>query len=120
MNSVFDKTQINGMALPNRLVRSATWEGMCEPDGRPTPKLAEYYANLARGGVGLIISGYAFIRPDGKQYPGQMGIHTDAFSAEMRALSSAVHKHGGKICIQLVHVGGQTNTAIAGSRPVAP
>jgi 2,4-dienoyl-CoA reductase-like NADH-dependent reductase (Old Yellow Enzyme family) len=120
MHKLFEETQINGMTLPNRLVRSATWEGMCEPDGRPTQKLAECYANLARGGVGLIISGYAFIRPDGKQFPGQMGIHTDAFSAEMRALSSAVHKQGGKICMQLVHVGGQTNSAIAGSRPVAP
>ena len=120
MRNIFDKTVINGMTLPNRLVRSATWEGMCEPDGKPSQKLAECYANLARGGVGLIISGYAFIRPDGKQYPGQMGIHTDAFSAEMKALSSAVHKQGGKICMQLVHVGGQTNSAIAGSRPVAP
>jgi 2,4-dienoyl-CoA reductase-like NADH-dependent reductase (Old Yellow Enzyme family) len=120
MRNVFDKTVINCMTLPNRLVRSATWEGMCESDGRPTAKLAECYANLARGGVGLIISGYAFIRPDGKQYPGQMGIYTDAFSTEMKALSSAVHNQGGKICMQLVHVGGQTTTAIAGSRPVAP
>ena len=38
------------MTLKNRLVRSATWEGMCEPDGRPTPKLRECYADLARGG----------------------------------------------------------------------
>jgi 2,4-dienoyl-CoA reductase-like NADH-dependent reductase (Old Yellow Enzyme family) len=49
-----------------------------------------------------------------------MGIHTDAFSAEMRALTSAVHNQGGKIAMQLVHVGGQTSTAIAGTRPVAP
>jgi 2,4-dienoyl-CoA reductase-like NADH-dependent reductase (Old Yellow Enzyme family) len=120
MRTLFDETQLRGMTLSNRLVRSATWEGMCEPDGRPTHKLAEYYANLAKGGVGLIISGYAFIRPDGKQYPGQMGILADTFSAEMRALSAAVHGQKGKICVQLVHVGGQTNAAIAGSRPVAP
>jgi 2,4-dienoyl-CoA reductase-like NADH-dependent reductase (Old Yellow Enzyme family) len=120
MNKVFDATQINVMTLPNRLVRSATWEGMCEPDGRPTQKLAECYDNLAKGRVGLIISGYTFIRKDGKQYPGQMGIYTDAFNAEMRTLTSAVHNRGGKICMQLVHAGGQTTTEIAGSRPVAP
>jgi 2,4-dienoyl-CoA reductase-like NADH-dependent reductase (Old Yellow Enzyme family) len=120
MRNIFDKTVISGMTLSNRLVRSATWEGMCESDGRPTRELAECYANLAKGGVGLIISGYAFIRPDGKQFPGQMGIHTDLFCSEMKALSSAVHNRGGKICMQLVHVGGQTNAAIAGSRPVAP
>ena len=39
MRKVFEETRINGMTLKNRLVRSATWEGMCEPDGRPTPKL---------------------------------------------------------------------------------
>ncbi|HTP65537.1 MAG TPA: NADH:flavin oxidoreductase [Geobacteraceae bacterium] len=120
MHDLFDKTVINGMPLNNRLVRSATWEGMCEPDGRPTEKLVKCYGGLAAGGVGLLISGYAFIRPDGKQFPGQMGIHTDAFAPEMKALTAAVHDHGGKICMQLVHCGGQTTTAMAGSRPVAP
>jgi 2,4-dienoyl-CoA reductase-like NADH-dependent reductase (Old Yellow Enzyme family) len=93
---------------------------MCEPDGRPTQKLAECYANLAKGRVGLIVSGYTFIRKDGRQYPGQMGICTDAFNVEMRNLTSAVHNQGGKICMQLVHAGGQTTAGIAGSRPVAP
>jgi 2,4-dienoyl-CoA reductase-like NADH-dependent reductase (Old Yellow Enzyme family) len=120
MRKVFEETRINGMALKNRLVRSATWEGMCEPDGRPTPKLAECYADLSKGGVGLIISGYTFVRPDGKGLPGQMGIHTDAFAAEMKTLTAAVHDHGGKICMQLVHAGGQTNAATIGCRPVAP
>ena len=120
MRKVSDETRINGMSLQNRLVRSATWEGMCEPGGRPTPKLAGYYANLARGGAGLIISGYTFIRPDGQQLPGQMGIHSDAFTAEMQALTSAVHHQGGKICLQLVHAGGQTSTRIIGRQPVAP
>jgi len=120
MRNLFDNTVINGMPLANRLVRSATWEGMCEPDGRPTEKLAKCYGDLAAGGVGLLISGYAFVRPDGKQFPGQMGIHTDAFAVEMKALTAAVHDRGGRICMQLVHCGGQTATAMAGSRPVAP
>ena len=108
------------MALTNRFVRSATWEGMCEKDGRPTPKLVSCYRDLAAGGVGLIITGYAFVRPDGKQLPGKMGIHTDDFTAEMRALTQAVHNEGGKICIQLVHAGGQTTAKTAGRRPLAP
>jgi len=120
MRKVFDETRINGMVLPNRLVRSATWEGMCKADGRPTAKLAGYYATLAKGGVGLIITGYTFIRPDGKQLPGQMGIQGDDFAVEMQALTSAVHHHGGKICLQLVHVGGQTSAKTIGRQPVAP
>jgi 2,4-dienoyl-CoA reductase-like NADH-dependent reductase (Old Yellow Enzyme family) len=120
MAKLFEETRINGMPLKNRLVRSATWEGMCEPDGRPTPKLRECYADLARGGVGLLISGCTFVRPDGKGFPGQMGIQADAFSAEMKSLTAAVHEYGGKICMQLHHAGGQTSAATIGGRPVAP
>ncbi|HEY6008987.1 MAG TPA: NADH:flavin oxidoreductase, partial [Geobacteraceae bacterium] len=120
MRKVFDETKINHMVLQNRLVRSATWEGMCEADGRPTARLAALYGNLARGGVGLIITGYSFVRPDGRQLPGQMGIHDDAFAAEMETLPRAVHPHGGRICLQLVHVGGQTSAKTIGRQPVAP
>jgi 2,4-dienoyl-CoA reductase-like NADH-dependent reductase (Old Yellow Enzyme family) len=120
MRKLFDDTRINGMTLANRLVRSATWEGMAEADGRPTAKLAVYYAHLAKGGVGLIITGYTFVRPDGKQLPGQMGIQGDGFAAEMKALTRSVHAEGGKICLQLVHCGGQTSEKVAGRRPVAP
>lgn len=120
MKGLYGKTKINGMTLGNRFVRSATWEGMCEKDGRPTSKLASCYRELASGGVGLIITGYTFVRPDGKQLPGKMGIHTDDFAPEMRSLTRAVHNEGGKICIQLVHAGGQTTARVAGRRPLAP
>jgi 2,4-dienoyl-CoA reductase-like NADH-dependent reductase (Old Yellow Enzyme family) len=117
---LFEMTTINGMTLANRFVRSATWEGMCEEDGRPTPRLASCYRDLAAGGAGLIITGYAFVRPDGKQLPGKMGIHTDDFASEMRSLTQAVHNEGGRICMQLVHAGGQTTAKTAGRRPLAP
>ncbi len=120
MATLFDQTTINGMTMRNRLVRSATWEGMCEADGRPTAKLADWYGDLARGGVGLIITGYSFVRPEGKQLPGKMGIHTDDFAKEMQALTQAVHDQQGKICVQLVHAGGQTDTATAHRQPLAP
>ena len=120
MADIFEQTSINGMILNNRLVRSATWEGMCRNDGCPTEKLIDYYRDLARGGVGLIISSYTFVRPDGKQLPGKMGLYNDDFADEMKALTSAVHEQGGKICIQLVHAGGQTDSATAGRQPLAP
>jgi len=120
MKKLFELSTINGMTLANRFVRSATWEGMCESNGRPTAKLAACYRELAAGSVGLIITGYAFVRPDGKQLPGKMGIDTDNFAADMRNLTRAVHNEGGKICIQLVHAGGQTSAKIAGRRPLAP
>ncbi len=120
MATLFEQTAINGMTLANRMVRSATWEGMCEESGRPTQRLIDYYRTLAQGGVGLIISGYAFVRPDGKQLPGKMGIHTDGFSNAYKSLFKTVHDAGGKIAVQLVHAGGQTDSQNAGRRPLAP
>lgn len=120
MSILFEQTTINGMRLENRFVRSATWEGMCEDDGRPTERLAEWYRELARGRVGLIITGYTFVRPEGKQLPRKMGLYSDAFAGEMRRLVEAVHEEGGKIAIQLVHAGGQTDAATIGRQPLAP
>ena len=120
MTALFDETEIKGLKIRNRIVRSATWEGMCEPDGRPTKKLIRCNCELAAGGVGLIISGFAFVRREGKQLPGKMGIHTDDFADNYKELSAAVHDAGGKIAIQLVHAGGQTDTRNAGRKPLAP
>ena len=120
MATLFEETAINGMTIRNRMVKSATWEGMCDADGRPTEKLINWYRNLAQGGIGLIISGYTFVRPEGKQLPGKMGIHTDDFAGEYENLIGAVHDAGGKIAVQLVHAGGQTDIKTAGRQPLAP
>jgi 2,4-dienoyl-CoA reductase-like NADH-dependent reductase (Old Yellow Enzyme family) len=119
MKTLFDKTTINGMELRNRFVRSATWEGMCDEQGRPGPKLAACYRDLARGGVGLIITGYTFVRPDGKQTRGSLGAHRDDLAPQLRELGTAVHGEGGKLCMQLVHTGGQARVA-TGTRLLAP
>jgi 2,4-dienoyl-CoA reductase-like NADH-dependent reductase (Old Yellow Enzyme family) len=120
MVTIFEPTRLRGMPLPNRLIRSATWEGMCEEDGRPTGKLIDCYTDLARGGVGLIVSGYAFVREDGKQLPGKLGIYTDRFADDFRRMTATVHEAGGRLVIQLVHAGGQAHVNRAGQRPVAP
>lgn len=120
MRTIFDETTLKGMTLKNRFVRSATWEGMCDSDGRPPEKLIRLYGDLARGGIGLIITSYCFVRPDGKQHPGKMGIYTDDFAPELTALAAAVHAEGGKVCMQLVHAGGQTSSKAIGRRPLAP
>ena len=120
MAALFEETTINNMTVRNRMVRSATWEGMCDQAGRPTQKLINYYRDLAEGGIGLIISGYTFVRTEGRQLPGKMGIYTDDFTDDFDKLTSAVHNAGGKIAVQLVHAGGQTDTQNAGRQPLAP
>ncbi len=61
MSIVFTPAKINGMEIPNRFVRSATWEGMAADDGSVTPKLIQAMVDLAEGGVGMILSGHAYI-----------------------------------------------------------
>jgi 2,4-dienoyl-CoA reductase-like NADH-dependent reductase (Old Yellow Enzyme family) len=120
MSTLFEETTINGMTMRNRMIRSATWEGMCEQDGRPTKKLIDWYHNLAQGGIGLIISGNTTVRPEGKQVPGTMGIHTEDFARDYENLTRTVHDAGCKIAVQLVHAGGQTDAKTAGRQPLAP
>ena len=120
MGKTFEPIKIRDMELKNRLVRSATWEGMCGPDGRPTAKLTDWYRALAEGGVGLIVTGYTFVSADGQQLPGKMGMQTDDFADDFRKMTSAVHAAGGTICVQLVHAGGQTTEKVIGRRPLAP
>ena len=120
MTTLFEETAINDMTLRNRLIRSATWEGMCDQDGRPTGKLMSCYRDLAQGGVGMIVSGYTFVRPDGKGFPGKMGIQTDDFASDYENLTTTVHNAGGRLAIQLVHAGGQTSSTHAGRQPLAP
>ena len=117
---LFQEMTINRLVLANRIVRSATWEGMCDDEGKPGEQLCDLYRDLITGGVGLLISGYTFVTQPGKQMPGQMGLCGEGCRDSYIALFDAVHEVGGKIAIQLVHAGGQASEKMAGRRPEAP
>ncbi|RLC23921.1 MAG: hypothetical protein DRH56_07135 [Deltaproteobacteria bacterium] len=59
MDNLFSPGLINGMSLPNRFVRSATWEGLATEEGAVTPRLTDLMVRLVGGGVGLITDGTA-------------------------------------------------------------
>jgi 2,4-dienoyl-CoA reductase-like NADH-dependent reductase (Old Yellow Enzyme family) len=121
MAEIFESTVLNGMQLANRLVRSATWEGLATDDGTVTPALLRIYEELAEGGVGLIISSYLYVQDVGKQANGQIGVHTDGALPGLSDLAQAVHDRGGKIAGQIVHCGGQADRRQNGGlQPVAP
>ena len=105
MNTLFEKTVINKLELPNRFVRSATWMGMGEDDGQTTQKLIKTMTNLADGNVGLIISGHLNITPEGKASLLQAGIYDNKHIPGLKEMTNAVHKHSGKIIAQLAHAG---------------
>ena len=120
MSKLFETTNINSMTLKNRFVRSATWEGMADEDGTCNSKMVELMRNLAKGGVGLIITGHAHVLPNGQASPFQTGIYKDAFIPGLKQVTDAVHDEGGKIVLQIAHAGCQALQRFTGTEPVGP
>ncbi len=120
MSMLFESSEINGMTLANRFVRSATWEGMATEDGACTPKLIRHMTELAEGGVGLMITGHTYVRRDGQASPWQLGVYKDELVEGLRAMTEAVHSRGGKIVLQLAHAGFYAMTQLTGQIPLAP
>ncbi len=74
MKSLFEESTIGRMRLRNRFVRSATWEGMAGDDGSVTDGIVDMYDGLSKGGVGLIITGHAYVNKEGQAVERQLGI----------------------------------------------
>ena len=96
MTTLFTPSEINGMTISNRFVRSATWSGMATDDGASTPQLVDLISDLAKGGVGLIITGHAYVQQDGQAGPWQLGIYKDELIPGLKTIAQAVHESGGK------------------------
>ncbi len=120
MSKLFEFSTINGMQLANRFVRSATWEGMAGDDGSVTPALMACMDKLAEGQVGLILSSHTYISPEGQAGPKQLGIYKDDLIDGLKQMTDAVHRHGGKIVVQLAHSGCMANPKITGLTAVGP
>lgn len=118
---MFTPFTLNGMALKNRIIKSATLENMATLEGLPTDETRLFYERLARGGTGLIITGYAYVNKTGQSFPLQSGIHTDRAVPEWRRITDGVHELGSKIAMQIAHGGKQIKARAFGDRKsVAP
>ena len=120
MSKLFETSEIKGMKLANRFVRSATWEGMAADDGACSPRLIDLMTGLAKGGVGLIISSHAYVSPEGQAGPWQLGVYDDKLIPGLEDMTTAVHENGGKIVMQLAHAGYFANPKLTGQTPMAP
>lgn len=121
MYSIFESAELGPLVAPNRIVRSATWLGLADPDGAVTDALLERYGELGRGGAGVIVSGYASVSPEGRQMPRMLGAYEDRFVPGLTRLAAAIRGQGALAGLQLVHAGGQTRAEWIGGRdPVAP
>ncbi|MCP4623324.1 MAG: NADH:flavin oxidoreductase [bacterium] len=118
MSKLFETTTINGMELPNRFARSATWEGMAADDGTSTAKLKDLYLDLAKGDVGLIITSHTYVRPDGMGSPRQLGLSDDKFIPSLRELTDAIHTHNTPVAVELSHSGILANEKVTKLTPL--
>jgi 2,4-dienoyl-CoA reductase-like NADH-dependent reductase (Old Yellow Enzyme family) len=120
MSTLFEETIINTLPLNNRFVRSATWEGMAKEDGSCSPKLIHLMEKLAQGHIGLIVSGYAFVRRDGQSVPFQLGVYSDDLLPSLMEMTETVHNADGKILMQLAHGGLFAHPQLTGQEPIGP
>lgn len=119
-SDLFSPANIGSLELPNRLVRSATAERLAtEPVGRATPALAALWTELVLGGVGLIITGHAYVAPEGRAHPEMLGVHCDEMIPGLQMLAEAVHTAGGRVALQINHGGRQCDPACTPAR-IAP
>ncbi|MCG6911095.1 MAG: NADH:flavin oxidoreductase [Deltaproteobacteria bacterium] len=119
-DQLFEKTNISGMTLNNRFVRSATWEGLAGDDGSVTPELTSLMVELAKGGVGLIISSHAYVSREGQAGSRQLGIYDDGLVPGLSKMTAAVHDNQGSIVAQIAHAGLHAFHKLTGQTPLAP
>lgn len=121
MKKVFSEAQIAGVKLKNKIIRSATHEGLADDVGNPTEALIEKYEALAKGEVGAIITGYAAIMQDGKSpLANMLMLDKDEKIPYYKVLVDRVHQYNTPIFIQITHCGRQTFSRITGLPTVAP
>jgi 2,4-dienoyl-CoA reductase-like NADH-dependent reductase (Old Yellow Enzyme family) len=119
MSELFQSARIGSIEVRNRFVRSATWDGMAEDNGAVTERMLDLYRSLAKGGVGLILTGYAFVTLRGKAGPGMLSADSDELVPGLGKLAAVAHEDGAKIVLQIAHGGSQT-IAKTGMTPEAP
>lgn len=106
---ILENTKIRNLKLNNRIIRSALWMNMADQEGHITPKLYKVYEELAKGGLGMIITGYTMVDPNDRPNPGMMGIYNDSFIEEHKKLVDIAHSNDTPIALQVAYGGSQTN-----------
>ncbi|WP_306044469.1 NADPH-dependent 2,4-dienoyl-CoA reductase [Nioella sp. MMSF_3534] len=89
--------------LKNRVLMGSMHTGLEET--KDWPRVAEFYAERARGGAALIVTGGMAPNKEGGVFPGAAGLFTDQDIANHRVITDAVHEADGKIAMQILHAG---------------
>lgn len=119
MPTLFDTLTVGDLHLPNRIIMAPLTRCRAEAERVPGALMAEYY--VQRASAGLIISEATAVTPMGVGYPNTPGIWSAEQVAGWKIVTDAVHAAGGRIVLQLWHVGRISDPSyLAGELPVAP
>ena len=119
MTTLFDPLQMGSLALPNRIVMAPLTRNRA-PGAVPTPLMATYYAQ--RASAGLLITEATAITHQAQGYADVPGLYSSEQLDGWRRVTQAVHAAGGRIVVQLWHVGRVSHTSLQPNNeaPVAP
>jgi N-ethylmaleimide reductase len=119
-SKLFEPYRLGPLELPNRVVMAPLTRNRAALDNVPGSLSARYYAQ--RASAGLIISEATQVAPEGQGYEATPGIHSPEQIEGWREVTEAVHAKGGRIFLQLWHVGRVSHVSLqpGGQPPVAP
>ncbi|MDP9291733.1 MAG: alkene reductase, partial [Verrucomicrobiota bacterium] len=119
MNPLFTSFTIGDLELPNRIIMAPLTRGRAGDQSVPNDMMVEYYRQ--RASAGLIITEATHISPQGRGWVGAPGIHNAAQMHGWQRVTDAVHAEGGRMFLQLWHMGRASHPDFhAGELPVAP
>ena len=116
MTDPFSPFTLGPVRLRNRIVKAATFEGMC-PGGRPSEALLAHHREIAAGGAAMTTVAYCSVSADGRSYATQMLLGPEIVPA-LRRLTEAVHREGAAASLQLGHCGYFADRRVIGGRPL--
>ena len=122
-STLFDPLRVGDIPLATRLVMAPLTRNRAGAGNVPTPLMAQYYAQRANPatGAGLLITEATPISPQGHGYQDTPGIHSAEQVEGWKAVTRAVHEQGGRIVVQLWHVGRISHVSLqpGGAAPVS-
>ena len=119
MSRLFDPLKVGAIELPNRIIMAPLTRKRAGAERVPNTMMAEYYRQ--RAGAGLILSEATSVSPQGVGYRGTPGIWNDAQVEGWQRVTREVHEAGGRMFLQLWHVGRISDPELLGGLlPVAP
>ncbi|OWT76793.1 MULTISPECIES: alkene reductase [unclassified Achromobacter] len=119
MTTFSSSLQVGSLTLPNRVIMAPLTRMQAGPGRVPTDRMVEYYSQ--RASAGLIITEATSVMAQGVGYPNTPGIWSDEQVDGWKKITDAVHARGGRIVVQLWHVGRISDPSLLdGELPVAP